>query len=547
MSWKHLPAELRAQVISYLELPRVDRDQLWPSQEFVDKQSALRNLCLTSRSTAVEARIWLYRTIILFIDGDDVDFSMSSPSMKVFRHAHEFASPKVPFAHPDSMVQLIRTLTHNPHLRTYIKYVACPFSKSEIPPSSYTDQLEEDTKRMCTSWVRHAHEFSDTTGLERQILEMSGHAIPPTNKRLNNPDETIKGGIWDLTGKVEVVQRLVAVLLCLLPEVDTLLLQACDYRPSRITHQILEKYMNNKATSSLVMPKLATLQLQVHQLRWKRINDLEKTSFDAVYALLDLPTLRHIETWQDDGFNSFFAARGADPVDHIGLQWLPKIETLSLTSAVYDCNNFFAAIRWATSLRRLTMDVYGMEISHPWYSRQPSLDEALLVHAGMLEELYLGTFSKAYKHISEARCLSCLPHMTKLRVLSVEMSMMFGPFEKLTRLSLPDLLPPNLEQLYLVDAWLEADGEYGRYTYPTRQIERHLEALVCQFEQLADEVRTPREQQQQQQLSKLRRVHLRPGQLCTRGRWLQEGRLRHIERTLREVGVEFTYFLPRCD
>ncbi|KAK7998325.1 hypothetical protein PG989_006365 [Apiospora arundinis] len=552
MSWDHLPAELRSEIVSYLELPQVDRDCLWAPQEFLDNRYALRNLCLASRSTAAEARQWLYRSIILYIDGDDVDFSISSPALKVDRHVNVSEMPKHPYAGPDSIVQLIRTLINNPHLRTYIKYVACPFSLSDIPPPSYTEQLEFDMKMMCSSWKRHAHEFTDTSGVERRILDMAGLSVPP----LGHEDEMD-----------EVPQRLIAVLLCLLPEVDTLLLQSCDRRPNEVTNRIITQCLKDEKIAFSVLPKLTTLDFRVHQLRWKRRRELETIPFDTVYALLHLPTLRHIATWQDDGFASFFEIHipqqngVAAFVDSHGVQdnvihrprhshreWLPKIETMSLTTAGYHCSYFYAACEMATSLRRLTLDVIDVNRGGHFKSKfhsDATLNTALLLRAETLEELRLERFDRHSKHISASGQLTCLPSMAKLRTLKIEMHMLFESFEQARQLALPDLLPPNLERLELGDVWCHALNDLRGHVTPMG-IDWYPEALAGQLQRLAEAVR-PARKDQRSRLPKLRSVHLWPHHWCLRGRWLLEEQLHDIEQLLREVGVVFTYVVPLYD
>ncbi|KAK7957329.1 uncharacterized protein PG986_006551 [Apiospora aurea] len=80
MSWKLLPAELRWQIASHFELPRLELGSRLPSPEFLDKQAVLWSLCLACRSAAVEARVLLYRTIIIFVDDEEVAHIMSSSS-----------------------------------------------------------------------------------------------------------------------------------------------------------------------------------------------------------------------------------------------------------------------------------------------------------------------------------------------------------------------------------------------------------------------------------------------------------------------------------
>ncbi|KAK8011579.1 hypothetical protein PG990_010544 [Apiospora arundinis] len=544
MSWDHLPTELRSEIVSYLELPRVDRDCLWAPQEFLDNRSALRNLCLASRSTAAEARPWLYRRIILYIDGDDVDFSISSPALKVDRHVNMSELPKVPYAGPDSMVQLIRTLIHNPHLRTYIKYVACPFSLSDIPPSSYTEQLEFDMKMMCSSWKRHAHEFTDTSGVERRILDMAGLSVPllntPSCDRAEEVGENDGMPLEHEDKMEEVPQRLISVLLCLLPEVDTLLLQSCDRRPSEVTNRIITQCLKDEKIASSVLPKLTTLDLRVHQLRWKRMRERDAIPFDAVYALLHLPTLRHIATWQDDGFASFFEIHRPQQngvaafIDSYGVldnvmqrprnshrEWLPKIETMSLTTAGYHCSYFYAACEMSTSLRRLTLDVIDVNRGGHFKSEfhsDATLNTSLLLRAETLEELRLGHFSYKHNHIGGSGQLTHLPSMKKLHTLNIEMHMLFGPYERIQQLSLPDLLPPNLERLELGDVWSHGFNDPRGHMDPL-SIDWYPEALAGQLKKLAEAAR-PTRGDQRSMLPKLCSVHLRPHHLCLRSRWL---------------------------
>ncbi|KAK8059093.1 glycoside hydrolase family 3 protein [Apiospora saccharicola] len=524
-----------------------------PSPEYLLNRSDLRNLCLTSQSTAELVRPVLYRTIILHRESKSAEIDQTSYEAEGY-YAERIRGEAC-FGLRNSVLcavlPLLRTLIHRPHLRSHIKYLACLYSIGGVP--GYT--LVLDPELIFKGWKARSQEFSDARGFERQVLDMAGLPISPPDLTCERPvtverDETNAANIPQ-TDDTEFGQRLLAAVFCLLPEVDRVLLEAYDVRAGNVMHGILERYLTNAATASAVLPKLATLQLQVNELPGQSIEHRSMVAFNTVYALLGLPTLRHIETWRDDGFQSFFhrterrGPRMGPNINH--RDWLPKVETMTLRTANYNCGYFYAACEAATSLRRL--ELHALEIDWGHYCAklhsEATLNAALLLRADTLEELRLGAFGRHDRlHLDGASGrLVCLPAMARLRVLRIDVFMLFGtPSEMINGLSLPDLLPPNLERLDLFDGWYSANPRLGRPHFD--RSERHLEALVRQFEGLAEAVR-PR--QHQQPLSRLRSVHLRPGLKCARHEWLQEWQLREIGGLLDQVGVVFTHVMPPPD
>ncbi|KAK7957330.1 uncharacterized protein PG986_006552 [Apiospora aurea] len=287
-------------------------------------------------------------------------------------------------------------------------------------------------------------------------------------------------------------------------------------------------------------------------------------SFDTVCALLNVPTLRHVETWCDDGFQSFFdrfrerePQQLAEPRPRINhLEWLPKIESLTLSSANYHCGYFYAACEMATNLRRLSLDAVRMDHDHRTFDphSHATLNTALRLRADTLEELRLDGFAhhpvrhlSTSTHENDTLGLDCLRHMPKLRFLSVDIQLLFGSSEQLQYISLPSVLPPNLERLDLRDAW--SQFQHSMTEIFRRYPEYYAEAMVVQFQKLAEEIR-PR--QAGRPLSRLRSVHLRPDAPRMRrearyneaSRWLDEEQLGAIKQVLGRVGVIFTYGPP---
>ncbi|KAK7928350.1 hypothetical protein PG985_005348 [Apiospora marii] len=558
MSWNSLPAELRAQIVGHFELPRPELGSRLPSREYLNRRATLWNLCLTCRSAAVEAQSWLYRTIILFLD-----FRKVKPSSLGCDQTTSPASSSILFVlngvtgkPSDNLVPLLRTLAHNPALRLHIKYLACalPISGGILRARHESPSDRELQRATWTSWLSHNDGFSHLPEFARRVLDIAELPAPrpimPHTRRLGlEGSDDIEDGIDT------IAEKTLAALFCLLPEVDTLLIEGVDKWPCDVTPMILEELLKDEATASAVLPKLATLQIQLHNVsRDSRNPERPMVSFDAIYALLNLPTLRHIETWHVDGFQSFFDVYSSRP-DHnesrtrVNLrQWLPKIESLSLSSVNHHCSDFYAACRVATNLRRLALDAVGMHRGHSESHSPPHLEalsSALLLRAETLEELRLAGFERhALKHLSWSYRLTCLPSMTKLRILTLDVFMLFGPSGQIDRLWLPDLLPPNLERLDLCDRWSDADADYGDFLrlHP----ELYVDALARQLLDLAAAVQPRRrEEQEKGRLSRLRAVHLRPGPRCARHRWLQALQLRHVEQAFDRAGVSFTYVLAK--
>ncbi|KAK8058857.1 hypothetical protein PG994_009305 [Apiospora phragmitis] len=236
------------------------------------------------------------------------------------------------------------------------------------------------------------------------------------------------------------------------------------------------------------------------------------------------------------------------------LAYSPSLRRLTrhLSSPNYHCKHFHAFCELATNLRRLSSGAGRIDCSDSsaYTHSEATLDAALRLHADTLEELHLAGFGRHfYTHIGAANRLACLPTMTSLRRLSIDIFMLFGPSEQIRHLSLRDLLTPNLEQLDLCDTWNTAYADFGDSLLP--HPERYLDVLIRQFQHLAEAVRPPEEKKQQQDqelqgLLSLRSVHLRSEPKCTRY-WLMESQLLQIEQMLDRVGVVFTHAPPPSD
>lgn len=396
-------------------------------------------------------------------------------------------------------------------------------------------------------WLNHHQDFFHMPDFERRILDIAELSAPGLVR-----ERTWRLGLQGSDnledGAVTIAEKILAALFCLLPEVDTFLIEGVDKWPCDVTHIILEKLLSNEATASSVLPKLGILQLQLHDVPQDRQNRRwPMVSFDAVYALLNLPTLRHIETWHDDGFQSFFDFQRSR-YEHNELrprinhrQWLPKIETLSLSSANYHCSYFYAACEMAPNLRHLYLNAISMDSGHSdsHFHSEATLNAALLLRAQTLVELHLAGFERhAYKHLSAPDRLTCFPSMIKLLSLTIDVFMLFGPPEQFKHLFLPALLPPNLERLDLCDKWSRFAG-FGDWAllHP----EPYLEVLVRQLEQLAEAVR-PQGADQESRLSRLRSVSLRAGPKSAQHRWLQAWKLLQLEQMFDQVGIVFQHF-----
>ncbi|KAK8091321.1 hypothetical protein PG994_000826 [Apiospora phragmitis] len=493
MSWHSLPAELKLEIVRHFELPRLELGARLPSQEFLANRSVLRNLCLTGRSADAVARPWLYRSIILFTDFKELDESSGNGSNAPLDDA-KLPESDHPLVGTYTMVRLLRTLTHHPPLRLHIKYMACPLSVSGLPNDRFPGiQLDRYTQPISATWKSHAHEFSDTSGVERKVLNIAGLHTPPLDSG-EGSDEIIA---HDLRKReyARVPQKLLGALLCLLPEVNAVLLEEHHFWPCKVVNMILWECLRNHATVWTVLPKLATLQLQVQEIP----RGLSSVSFDTVGALLKLPTLRHIETLRDDGFQSLFQVNSsASHIEGVNLPtWMSQIETLDLSSVNYHCAYFYAACEMATSLRRLSLDATRMHDGHSRSSyvsphSEATLDTALLLRAETLEELRLASFElHSYLHIGSSSLLTCLPSMVKLRVLSIDNCSLFGPAQQIEHLSLPDLLPPNLERLDLCDCFPKMERDFSFDNFMLTGQESYFDASVRQFKQLAEAVGPP--------------------------------------------------------
>ncbi|KAI2621459.1 hypothetical protein GGS26DRAFT_594475 [Hypomontagnella submonticulosa] len=104
----HIPNELLMSIIEHLQLPPVDVELAIIPEEFLQKRSALRNLCLASKKLGVYARPLLYQTVVFYLDS-----------------GHAPKDPVEAFGGLRELMLLVRTLITKPAYCSFINNIVC--------------------------------------------------------------------------------------------------------------------------------------------------------------------------------------------------------------------------------------------------------------------------------------------------------------------------------------------------------------------------------------------------------------------------------------
>lgn len=432
-----LPYELWLRIIECLLLPPPRLGSAGPEEEYQDNQAILHKLCSTATTLKGIAEKLLYRTIIL----------------------HQ--------ANTGCLLPLLRTLLLRPDLRPHVKQVALTDSSIDVK-SRFAESFFAGRQQALSSLPASAWEF----------LSVSGLGSSPTDYTLEDNEVG-----------TEVGNRMFATLLCLCPQICTLLLDLpCtisenDFEAMSCVLQAhdIERTVDG-AASPCILPRLHTLQLQARPPLNGNAKRLQNFRIYACPTLFAMPNLRRLETYQADEWPRFAADEAVAQAQVAG--WLAKIEQLHLSTSMR-MSTLEALLGGAHSLKKLTLILDSWV--EPWWrwcsrnvDRLPTCDSAICARADTLEELCFHVYGQISMKglIGRASRLECLPKLTRLRVLETDLSSLFESKQRLRELGLADLLPPNLEHLKLHGEW---------YTFDESVTDEEYQGLLQgQFERLAD-------------------------------------------------------------
>ncbi|KAI1505259.1 hypothetical protein F5X99DRAFT_368822 [Biscogniauxia marginata] len=487
-----LPNELLELIFDHLRLPPLRLGSELPDETFIENRAALRSLCRSSQLFREVARPLLYEKVILYIDEENLT-----------EDGELLAGSK-------NLMLLVRTLTQRPGFRDFIKYIACPMLLQTSPWWHQDDRAE----LVSASWKYNKADFSDLLGDDWLVFRLAG---------LRTSDSAPQSSEDDVAG---IAEKLLAVLLCLTPSLETLLMHTIERQRYRILNRTIAQALKHERLKDQTLPKLRTLQFQLPP-RSVQVPELGRAECATVYecpVLLSLPSIRRIDTWHDE----------MSYIDDFS--WVGKIEELDLVSQT-SAETYCRLCEHAGNLRKLSIDIFNISTEFSGiFGTGTDLNAAIVHLAKTLQEFRVFTrYRDDYdSYLPPSARLTCLPKLKHLEILSVDRKVLFRNEAELQELGLADRLPPNLQVLNLYEDWHllgpnPTDIELENNTPPSDEM------YMIAFLDL--------EARRHERLPKLRKISLWPSNHCRRYSRLElrDNTLDQIRRLLEGASVEFSW------
>lgn len=429
MASSSLPPELWDAIVHCLQLPPLRLGDTKPNDSYHSNQAALRNLCLASRQLQTIARRVLYHSVILY----------------------DSASP--------ALYLLVRTLATKRELATFVRNLAVVTPD----PNLLEKTLYCELLRRCL-------------GASVPIDARAIFQAPP-----DEPGFFHTSGLSLTSLSPDIFERLLGSLLCLLPNVQRLLIELPPlYHEWNVVeevmqYQILARVLAGGSSSrdALPLPNLTTLQVQAHPRTNGNGLYLDSVNMRACPILLDLPSIRTLDTYHTDGEDWL--------MDYTHGNWLAKLRKMRLYTGMH-MRKLERVLQSASNLDKLELMLDCCEEES--FDDFGDLNQALATRADTLQDLFISLQGAAgYTPIlgHEIR-LGCLPLMHKLRILHTETNLLFYKKSRMKadELDLHMILPPNLQELRLEECWYISDEDSD-----DMGLEEYIGLLLSQFKTLA--------------------------------------------------------------
>ncbi|KAK7921295.1 hypothetical protein PG985_009317 [Apiospora marii] len=295
---------------------------------------------------------------------------------------------------------------------------------------------------MLQEWQSMRGFFEDLPPAEKglfaqaSLFEPPNQAQAPQTRSFRVVDETQQPN-----NDSQEPQKLLAILLCFAPKLQTVLLQGSSNPDSlaRPFSGLLEHFINQGGIDqSPVLSLLSTIRLQPD-----RGASLE--SWTGVQVCQDifahLPSLRRLDLWKASSITS--AA-----IDTPHRRWANGLEEI-LVAIGNDMGGVVGVVEQATALRNLRIDFvtarsrYGLPITP-----QGDFNQALQRNAATLVRLRLA--GMAFNLQRQGIILSSLPQLRCVEDLEIEHQLLVRPGLTTGQVRVPDMLPPNVRRLKLL-------------------------------------------------------------------------------------------------
>ncbi|KAI0387958.1 hypothetical protein F5Y04DRAFT_241386 [Hypomontagnella monticulosa] len=261
-----------------------------------------------------------------------------------------------------------------------------------------------------------------------------------------------------------LTQRIFSVLLCLAAKTERLVLCRAQHEDSSLLNRIISLAAAGEYGEG-VLPNCSTIFF--HDSGTIGLTD---TTTD--YALVR--NLKCLHLRRSIGYISF------PPQD---LTWASRLRELRLISCV-DAKDMFRICKGAVRLRNLSLIMTKpSDIFRPLPPEGEDLNCALLQRANTLKILELRTCQNTWfiGQLGPTRRLDCCPRLTKLKMLIIDIPLLFNLDIEEPSVSFLDRLPPNLVSLSLAELW-------WRPRSPSSLEARRIKALLEMFALHADSI-----------------------------------------------------------
>lgn len=449
-----LPLEVWSNIAAAFQLQPMKLGTYAPDSNFLTRRACLRNLCLTSHQLLAAAQPWLYESIILYHDRGE------------------------PPKGPESLVQLLRSLATSPYLRRHIRHLACALN---LWPTRHG--MTQPQKAVLHEWQSLRGFFEDLPPAEKRLFAQAALFEPPNQAQASQiqvqapPSRLVRAVNYtqQSNNDSQEPQKLLAILLCFAPKLQTVLLQGSSSPdlPARPFSDLLEHFLiQGGIDQSPVLPHLSTIRLQPD-----RGASLE--SWTGVQVCQDilahLPSLRRLDLWK-----ALSITNATNNKPHP--KWANELRDIHVAIGS-DMGDIGRIVEQATALRSLRIELvttrsrYGLPILP-----QGDLNQALHRNAATLVRLRLAGMSLYLQR--QGTSLSSLPQLRCVEDLEIEYQQLVGPGLSIGQVRVPDMLPPNIRRLKLL--FLEGCNNHFNTFMLTFPLDLQVARLQGRFKRLQE-------------------------------------------------------------
>lgn len=444
-----MPSEILRLICACFSLSPYQTGDTFLPDRFADNRETLRKLCLTSRRLQRAAVPFLYEVVIIHGPGQ----RLPKPD------------PKLP-----PLLLLLRSLLAAPHVRPALRHIACLVNLKGSRVSRRELEVIRDL------WNSQCLGIAVPSLADARILQIAG--LP--TRTMHTPAGTGTGSAGAAVAETGPIpedaclqglpERIFAAILCLASNLDSVLFQMprCSVIPSNIetircavTSSIIDTALQDEVVGSSVLQHLTAVTVQPdmgsflyfgwddeHQDEDDEDEEDQETCrgvrLDACPGLFRAPNVTVVEGFKESGGWDTLPRQTTD----IRIGGLLKPATLDTICGYPNLERL--------TVRPAAMDMIKAEVD------DDEFNNALLKRASTLKYLDFQTMGNETltSNYGPQRRLHCLPRLTKLEELKIELFALFGTSEEMGGGGAPlaDLIPHSLRALTVLEQWTYGDA-----------------------------------------------------------------------------------------